>query len=78
MVGGWYIYHHDEQEDLIYEIIATFEESLEMIGLVIFSYALMMYIEKVQNIVAIQIGQTRPGGVPEGQSSRRVAEKANG
>ncbi len=66
MVGGWYFENHDDQFDLAYGIITTLEESLEMVGLVIFVYALLGYIGAVHNGIAIRIGAANP------TSSRRV------
>src|SRR5262249_19745298 len=60
MAGGWYGSLHNDQIDLVYEILSTFEESLEMIGLVTFIHALMIYIETVQSGIAIQIGIPTP------------------
>lgn len=60
MVEGWYSDLFGTRGDLAYKILTMFEESLEMIGLVTFVYALMVYVENVQEGVAIQIGVTRP------------------
>jgi hypothetical protein len=45
MIGGNYRYFNPE-ENLVYAIITTFEESFEMIGIIIFIRALINYIEK--------------------------------
>jgi hypothetical protein len=58
MVGGWYFDRHNGQKDIIYGIITNFEESLEMIGLVIFLYALLNYVESVPYEIVIRLGAT--------------------
>jgi hypothetical protein len=45
MIGGYYSYIKTEN-NLIYSVITTFEESFEMIGVIIFINSLLQYIEK--------------------------------
>jgi hypothetical protein len=70
MVGGWYFEAHNDKPDLVYELITMVEESLEMIGLVTFIYALMVYITEIQNGL---IGSAAAEGSPslETQSTSR-------
>lgn len=42
-IGGWYYSRHLE-EDVIYSIFTTVEESLEMIGILIFLYSITKYL----------------------------------
>lgn len=43
-LGGRYIDQHSGSRTLTYEVMVAMEEGLEMIGVVVFIYALMMYI----------------------------------
>ena len=54
MVGGWHSERYGE-ENLPYSLIYTLEESLEMIGVIIFIYALISYIEQEFNTFEISI-----------------------
>ncbi len=64
MVGGYYFARHGDQVDLIYSLLTTCEESLEMIGMLIFAYALMTYIASEFPGTALRIassGSSHPG-----------------
>jgi hypothetical protein len=45
MVGGWLSYHHGE-ENLLYNLAATVEESLEMAGAALFIHGLLTYLRE--------------------------------
>lgn len=55
LVGGYYCELKEEQRDLTYVIITTFEETLEMVGILIFIYALMLYIDSELNGIYLRI-----------------------
>ncbi|NER04565.1 MAG: hypothetical protein F6K17_19105, partial [Okeania sp. SIO3C4] len=42
MIGGYYAYLYDTK-NFFYEILVTIEEFLEMLGVVVFIYALLCY-----------------------------------
>jgi hypothetical protein len=44
-ISGWYEDLHHGQQDIVYEVLAACEESLEMVGILIFVYALLCYID---------------------------------
>ncbi len=44
LISGNYIFVHEEKVDLTYAIMTTFEEFLEMTGILIFIYGLMVYL----------------------------------
>jgi hypothetical protein len=54
LVGG-YIYNSSGYENITYAMVTNLEESLEMIGILIFIYALMRYIETNINELRIYI-----------------------
>lgn len=56
LIGGWYVDVHNDVVDLPYGILVTIEESLELIGLVTFIYALLLYISEFHYGVTIHIG----------------------
>jgi len=45
MLGGWYLERADNNRDMIYILIATVEESLEMAGLVVLVYAILSLLQ---------------------------------
>jgi hypothetical protein len=53
MLGGWY--WSKGQRALIFDLIATCEEVLEMAGMILFQYALFVYIGSVWTNVHIQL-----------------------
>ncbi len=57
MLGGWYtvLYGIDGKEGLSYAILYTSEESLEMLGIAIFIYALLSYIGSELNSITLSI-----------------------
>jgi len=55
LVGGYYYELQEGQRDLTYVIITSFEESLEMVGILIFIYALMLYIDSELNGLYLRI-----------------------
>lgn len=54
MVGGYYSYLYGQQ-NITYAIITTLEEFLEMLGIVVFIYALLSYISSYMKGVSLQI-----------------------
>ncbi len=54
MIGGWYTGLHG-RENLTYSLIATVEESLEMIGTIVFIWALLEYIADNYNKVVFRL-----------------------
>jgi len=44
MLGGYHAYLYDTN-NFIYEILVTIEEFLEMLGVVVFIYALLAYLK---------------------------------
>ena len=77
MLDGWYLELHKGQEDLIYSLISTFEESLEMIGLLTFVYALMIYIEESHNGLTIQIGTSKSKSTTSNHPSEQTSENGS-
>lgn len=55
LVGGYWLGLHG-QENMTYEVITTFEESLEMIGILVFIYTLMSYITSDLSDLFFHIG----------------------
>ncbi|HZV98219.1 MAG TPA: hypothetical protein VFF74_04440 [Methylophilaceae bacterium] len=55
MLGGRYYEMHRSQPTLTYSVLATIEETLEMVGLIVFIYSLMLYIEQVQKGLKLQL-----------------------
>ncbi len=56
MIGGQYADLYGEAQDMTYSVIATFEESLEMMGIILLIHALLDYITKyIKLIVKIRI-----------------------
>ena len=53
MIGGRYVFYHGKEE-LQYALMITFEEVLEMVGVVIFIYALSAYLIKNVSNKSIQ------------------------
>jgi uncharacterized BrkB/YihY/UPF0761 family membrane protein len=58
MIGGYYRELH-EQRDITYEFITTCEESMEMIGIMIFVYALMSYIDLRLSNLTLRISSSK-------------------
>jgi len=56
MIGGWYYELNGQQLNLTYSLIVMCEESLEMLGLLTFVYAMLVYIDQAQKGITIQIG----------------------
>ena len=56
LVGGAYAYEND-MKNLAYSIITTIEEGLEMLGILVFIYALLDYIETYIKSLLIQINK---------------------
>jgi hypothetical protein len=54
MLGGYYVNHY-QKNDMIYVLIFTLEEVLEMLGMIVFIYALLSYISCHMKIVDIGI-----------------------
>ena len=60
MVGALYYETNNERMDFNYGLITLCEEFMEMAGLVVFIYALLVYMETMHNGITIQIGVKRP------------------
>jgi hypothetical protein len=58
MIGGAYFESVDRKGDVIYGALYTIEESLEMAGLLIFIYSLMMLLESELDGAVISISET--------------------
>ena len=56
MIGAGYFSAHNMEIDIVYALLTTFEEVLEMVGLVFFVYALLLYIEQGQHGITIKLG----------------------
>ena len=54
MLGGYYVNQY-QKNDMIYVLIFTLEEVLEMLGIIVFIYALLSYISYHMKIVDIGI-----------------------
>ena len=67
MLGGWYFQLHGARKDLLYGLMSTGEETLEMLGMTAFAYTLLVYIETVQKGIAIRIGAA-PDETPRSES----------
>jgi hypothetical protein len=57
--GGRYLVHNGEIDTLTYQMMVVLEEGLEMLGIVVFLYALMRYMElqSISLIVAVSSGR---------------------
>lgn len=64
-LGGWYAEAYGG--NLVYSMIATFEESLEMAGSILFIWALLVFMEETYQEVGFQIKGTRVGEYPAPQ-----------
>ncbi len=60
MIGGWYFQLHGVQKDLLYGFMSTGEETLEMLGMMLFSYTLLTYVEIVFGCIGIGVGDAPP------------------
>jgi hypothetical protein len=60
MVGGRFAESYGVQ-NMRYQMIATVEELLEMLGIVVFIYALMSYMDTHVGEVQVHIGEEKPG-----------------
>jgi len=66
MVGGYYVANSGNEMDLIYKFCTILEEVLEMLGIILFIYSLIKYIEQQDNlIVNIAIGSEKVQTVSE-------------
>lgn len=54
LIGGYYADFYNEQS-MVYAIIVTIEESLEMLGIVVFVYALLSYINTYMEGLSLQL-----------------------
>lgn len=61
IIGGNYYQMMRMQKDLAYVFISTFEETLEMAGLIILAYALLRLVRNHYNGFLIDIGGSRDG-----------------
>lgn len=59
LIEGWHYAAHDEIEDLVYELLVTFEESLEMLGTIVSCYALLLFLADQLKGGAVQISIVR-------------------
>jgi hypothetical protein len=55
MIGGWYTDTFGFQADLTYALVATIEETLEMIGVLILLYALLSYLGSLMRPIQIKV-----------------------
>ena len=46
-IGGWYYDRIDQATNMVYVSMATFEESLESAGLILFVYAMLSYLSRI-------------------------------
>ncbi|WP_258003851.1 hypothetical protein [Fischerella thermalis] len=53
MVGGYYANYYT-QTNMIYALITTVEELLEMMGIIVFIYALLSYISSYMNGIDVE------------------------
>ncbi len=58
MIEGWYYTSQGETVDIVYVMFGTVEELLEMVGVLVFAYALMHYLERSHASLCIRIGAT--------------------
>ncbi len=61
LVGGYYFSKVHEQLDFNYALITTVEETMEMVGLIIFVCGLLEFIEQRYRQVQIQVGEKGSG-----------------
>lgn len=54
LIGGWYADNYGAKV-IIYSIITSFEELLEMLGIALFTYALFTHITEESNAMEISI-----------------------
>ena len=55
-VGGWYYERIDQNADMLYVTVATIEETLEMVGLILFLHALLTYLSELLASRRIALG----------------------
>lgn len=63
-LGGRYIAHHGGSHTLTYEMMVAMEEGLEMLGVVVFLYALMMYMAKHGISLQVVLNLSHPSREP--------------
>ena len=77
LIAGYYVDRLGGR-DVIYGFLATVEESLEMIGLVIFAYALMSHLESESGLFQIHFAsQTRTAPLSPGSAQDAVQREAD-
>ena len=64
MIGGFYWELNNYQKDFTFGLIACCEESLEMIGILIFAYSLMSHIDSEFGSLYIRISSSMENGRP--------------
>lgn len=73
MVGGYYVDNHQQWSPTIWLLLTTIEEGLEMIGMLIFAYALLTYIQTFIGELNIRIA---PSAITSLAPSEQLAELA--
>ena len=56
LIGGWYVSINGKQ-NLMYAMMTTLEETLEMLGVAVFFYSLLSYIRSYVNEITINISE---------------------
>ncbi len=64
MIGGAYFDMRNGEKDVVFALMATLEETLEMVGLTVFIYALLTYIGTTLGGISLQIAPAAPESVP--------------
>ena len=82
LIGG-YLTEHFGQDSLIYKMETTVEESLEMLGIILFARTLVQYLnmlpERTDILLNFNKGISHNGvAIPEQQPERKTPVKAAG
>nr|WP_290228386.1 hypothetical protein [Trichocoleus desertorum] len=64
MVGSWHVTLYGQQ-NLAYALIMSVEETLEMLGIVVFLHALLTYLKRYVTTIQISIGNNASEVLPE-------------
>ena len=78
MIGGKYFEMMNGGGDIVYGLIITFEESLEMVGLIMLVYTLLSLVQSKYGGFLILIPGAHDASPPSNKSLQRTSENAGG
>ncbi|MGH2544507.1 MAG: hypothetical protein ACRDIB_17075 [Ardenticatenaceae bacterium] len=74
LVEGWYV-EQNGADNLIYTMITTTEETLEMAGLILFIHVLLRYISLNVGVIRLRIGDSQPASEGGAEEDKRKAPR---